>query len=166
MGAERPGTQSGGTAADGAGPGGATGGGPGGGEPGPARRVSVELPGFAHANPIPAASRIGPFLASGAITGRDPVTRAMPPELARQCANVFTHVRALMAAVGGSTDDILKMTFRLADPRDRDALNREWLAMFPDPARRPARQSLAAELDGAALVHCDLLAVLAAAPRG
>jgi enamine deaminase RidA (YjgF/YER057c/UK114 family) len=123
-------------------------------------RVSVELPGFEHANPIPAAGRIGPFVASGAITGRDPLTRDMPPTLEQQCTNVFTHVRALMAAVGGSTDDILKMTFHLADPRNREALNREWLAMFPDPARRPARQAIAAQLHGAARIHCDLLAVL------
>ncbi|GHH59103.1 enamine deaminase RidA [Kitasatospora indigofera] len=123
-------------------------------------RASVELPGFEHANPIPAASRIGPFLASGAITGRNPLTRTMPPTLEQQCANVFIHVRALMAAVGGSTDHILKMTFHLTDPGDREALNHEWLAMFPDPARRPARQAVAARLDGAARIHCDLLAVL------
>ena len=129
-------------------------------------RASIELPGFAHANPIPAASRIGPFLASGAITGRDPATRAMPAGLDQQCANVFAHVRALMAEAGGTTDDILKMTFHLAAYRDRDALNREWLAMFPHPATRPARQVLAAELDSGALIHCDLLAVITSATTG
>ncbi len=123
-------------------------------------RVSIELPGLRHANPIPAAARIGPFLASGAITGRDPGTRELPRDLAQQCVNVFDQVRALMAAAGGSTDHILKMTFHLADPQDREALNHEWLAMFPDPAHRPARQALAARLDGGALIHCDLLAVL------
>ncbi len=134
--------------------------------------MSVELPGFRHANPVPVASRRGPFLASGALTGRDPATGEMPVALEAQCANVFGHVRALMAAVGGTTDDILKMTFWLADARDRDALNREWTAMFPDPSNRPARQAVAARLDGGALVHCDLLAVLdgvvplAGAPRG
>jgi 2-iminobutanoate/2-iminopropanoate deaminase len=124
---------------------------------------SIDLPGFRHANPIPAGSRIGPFLASGALTGRDPATHAMPATLEEQCANVFTHVRALLAAAGGSCDDILKLTVRLAEPREREALNREWSAMFPDPARRPARQVLAARLDGGALIHCDLLAVLPAA---
>jgi len=124
------------------------------------RRTSVDLPGFAHANPIPAASRIGPFLASGVLTGRDPVTRELPPGLTEQCANVFGHVRALLATAGGSTDDILKMTFWLADLRDREALNREWTAMFPEAANRPARQAVAAVLDGGSLVQCDLLAVL------
>jgi enamine deaminase RidA (YjgF/YER057c/UK114 family) len=121
---------------------------------------SIRVPGFTHANPVPAASRIGPFVASGALTGRDPATGAMPPGLAAQCANAFGHVRALLAAAGGTPDDILKLTVRLADPADREALNREWLAMFPDPRRRPARQVLAASLGGGALVHCDLLAVV------
>jgi 2-iminobutanoate/2-iminopropanoate deaminase len=103
------------------------------------RRTSLHLSGFSHVNPIPVASRVGPFLASGLLAGRDPETREMPSGLDAQCANVFRHVRALMAAAGGTTDDILKMTFWLADHRDRDALNREWLAMFPTrKAVRPA----------------------------
>jgi 2-iminobutanoate/2-iminopropanoate deaminase len=127
---------------------------------GHSRRESIEVGGFAHANPIPAASRIGPFLATGALTGRDPVTREMPADLDTQCANAFHHVRAVLEAAGGSPDDVLRMTVHLVDPRDRDPLNREWLALFPDPASRPARQVLAARLDGGALVHVDLLAVL------
>ncbi|WP_067899591.1 RidA family protein [Nocardia vaccinii] len=124
------------------------------------RRVSINIPGFGHANPIPGGSRIGPFLASGVLTGRDPVTHELPDSLDEQCANVFAHVRALLVASGGTTDDILKMTFRLADYRDRDALNREWLAMFPDLANRPARQAIAADLDGGCRIQCDLLAIL------
>lgn len=124
------------------------------------RRTAVYLPAFGHQNPIPAASRLGPFLFSGALTGRDPGTGQMPEGLEEQCANVFAHVRALLAEAGGSTEDIAKMTFHLARYRDREALNRQWVAMFPDPATRPARQVLAAALDGGALVHCDLVAVL------
>jgi len=124
------------------------------------RRVSIEVGGFGHENPIPAASRIGPFLFSGVLTGRDPETREMPDTLEDQCANVFHHVAELLAAAGGSTDDIAKLTFWLANYRNRDALNREWMAMFPDPAARPARQCMAAELDGGSLIQCDLVAVL------
>ncbi|MCS5713149.1 RidA family protein [Herbiconiux sp. CPCC 205716] len=123
-------------------------------------RESIELPGFGHANPIPAASRISPFLFSGVLTGRDPSTRELPETLDEQCVNVFHHVRALMSAAGGSPDDIVKLTFWLADYRDRAALNREWLALFPDAASRPARQAMAAQLDGGSLIQCDLVAVL------
>lgn len=128
--------------------------------PGRTNRVSIDLPGFSHANPIPAASRIGPFLASGALTGRDPVTREMPVDIDDQMANVFHHIMVLLDTAGGSVDDVLKVTVHLSDPGDREALNREWLAMFPDPSNRPARQVVAARLDGDAKVHCDLLAVL------
>jgi 2-iminobutanoate/2-iminopropanoate deaminase len=123
-------------------------------------RQAIYIDGFAHANPVPAASRIGPFLFTGVLTGRDPETTQMPASLDEQCANVFDRVREVMAAAGGSTDDIAKMTFWLADYRDRDALNREWVAMFPDAATRPARQAMAATLDGGALIHGDLVAVL------
>jgi enamine deaminase RidA (YjgF/YER057c/UK114 family) len=118
----------------------------------------VELPGFAHANPIPAASRVGPLLASGALTGREPGTGEMPAGLDAQIGNVFRHISALMEAAGADTDAIVKITFHLADYRDRAALNRAWTAMFPDPSSMPARQVLAASLDGGALVHADLLA--------
>ena len=125
------------------------------------RRESIDLPGFGHQNPIPAASRIGPFLFSGVLTGRDPETRELPEGLDAQMANVFRHVRTLLEVAGGGVGDIVKMTFWLADYRDREALNREWLAMFPDAASRPARQAMAAQLDGGSLVQCDLVAVLA-----
>jgi hypothetical protein len=32
--------------------------------------------------------------------------------------------------------------------------------MFPEPANRPARQVMAASLDGGALVHAELVAIL------
>ena len=124
------------------------------------RRVSLELDGFAHANPVPVAARIGGLLVSGVLTGRDPATRTMPPDLETQVTHVFARVDELLRAAGGTVDDVLKLTFWVADYRDRDAINRAWEAMFPDPADRPARQVVAAHLDGGALVHVDVMAVL------
>lgn len=123
-------------------------------------REALWLPTFMHANPIPTASRIGPLLISGALTGRTPDTGEMPASLDAQIANVFAHIVALMDAAGSSTDAIAKVTFHLVDYRDRTALNRAWTAMFPDRATMPARQVLASSLDGGALVHADLIAWL------
>lgn len=125
------------------------------------RRESVYAPGFSHENPIPAASKIGPFLFSGALTGRDPATGEMGADLATQCRNAFVHMRNVMGAAGGSTDDIVKVNVWLVDYRDREALNEQWLALFPDPSCRPARQVMAAQLDRGALIQLDLVAVLA-----
>jgi len=65
-----------------------------------AARASIDLPGFQHANPIPAASRKGPFVFSGGFTGRDAATGELPVHLDTQVANIFGHVRTLMAEVG------------------------------------------------------------------
>lgn len=125
-------------------------------------RESIYTAGFGHENPIPVASKIGHYLASGVLTGRDPVTQEMPEGLDAQVANVFTHIREVMDAAGGTTDDILKLTVHLVDYRNRKALNAQWEAMFPDPTSRPARQVMAATLDRGALIQADLIAVMKA----
>ena len=116
--------------------------------------------GFAHKNPIPNASRIGNVVASSLITGIDPVTGKMPPSIEEQAANMFGHIRSIMQAAGGDTGNILKLTIWLKDVSQRAALNRLWEETFPDENSRPARQSMACELDGGKLVQCDLLAVI------
>ena len=108
-----------------------------------ARRKSVNFPGFSHQNPIPNASRIGNLMMSSVISGVDPGTRNLPPELARQVANLFVHIRAGVEAAGGTVDDIIKINFWMKQPSTgRAALNVEWTKMFPDPASRPARHTL------------------------
>jgi len=127
-----------------------------------AKRESIEIPGFSHANPIPGASRIGNIVMSSVISGRDPSTGQMPDDLAQQIVNVFAHIRSAMEAAGGSPDDIIKITFWVADPATgRAALNGEWQKMFPDASSRPARHTLASHGGGAAQVSCDFVAVLA-----
>ena len=58
-----------------------------------AKRKSINYPGFKHENPIPNASRIGNILMSSIISGRDPDTSTMPPELPSQVANIFKQIR-------------------------------------------------------------------------
>jgi len=124
-----------------------------------AKRESIEIAGFAHKNPIPAACRLGNMLMTGIITGTDPATGKLADTLEAQCANIFHHVRAIMTAAGGSTDDIIKMNVFMADRSKRDVLNAEWVKMFPDPASRPARHTSQAALEGGQLIVCDITAV-------
>jgi 2-iminobutanoate/2-iminopropanoate deaminase len=70
------------------------------------KRRSIEVSGVKHLNPIPAASRKGPFVVSGAISGADPESGTVPADLDAQCAAMFANVRRLIEAAGGSPDDI------------------------------------------------------------
>jgi 2-iminobutanoate/2-iminopropanoate deaminase len=124
------------------------------------RRTSIYIDGFEHTNPIPAASRVGNLLMSGLIVGRNDETGDLPATLDEQCAFVFRHMRTIVEAAGGTLDDIVKVNVWLLDRSQRDPINREWLAMFPDPQNRPARQAMQANLSKGMLVQLDFVAVI------
>jgi 2-iminobutanoate/2-iminopropanoate deaminase len=122
-------------------------------------RQSVYVQGFGHKNPIPAACRIGDLVWSGSIQGTDPETGDYGDTLEAQGRLMFGHVRRIAQAAGVSVDDIVKMTVWMKDRTQRAALNGPWLELFPDPASRPARHTMNADLDGAKLVECEFVAV-------
>lgn len=124
------------------------------------QRQSIHSPGFKHANPIPAASRVGNMMATGVINGTDPQTGELGADLESQCAHMFTHVRNIVEAAGGTPKDILKMTVWMQDRSQRSALNTEWLKMFPDPESRPARHAIQNPVPSKFLIQCDVLAVI------
>ena len=125
------------------------------------QRRSIDVAGAKHVNPIPSASRRGPFVASGAISGADPETGKVPDDLDEQCRLMFENVRRVMAAAGGSPDDIVKMTVWITDRTLRPILNKHWIEIFPDPHSRPARHTVtSADFTAPMQIQCDLLAVL------
>jgi 2-iminobutanoate/2-iminopropanoate deaminase len=94
------------------------------------------------------------------ILGRDPKTGETPASIEEQCANMLAHMKAIVEAGGGSTDDIIKMTVWLRDRSQRAPVNAEWEKMFPNEHSRPARHALQMDMDGSALVQCDFSAVI------
>ena len=123
-------------------------------------RRSIEVEGLHHSGqPIPLASRIGNVLLSSGIVGMNAETGTIPEHVEEQCTLLFANVGYVMAAAGGSPKDIIKMTFFVKDRSARDAINREWLAMFPDAASRPARHTVTADLPSQLLVQCEVYAV-------
>ncbi len=123
-------------------------------------RRSIELEGLHHGGqPIPLATRIGDILVSGGIMGMSPESGSIVEGIEEQCTQLFANVRQIMAVAGGSPNDIIKMTFFVKDRSSRDVINKEWLAMFPDAASRPARHTLTTDLPGPVLLQCELFAV-------
>ena len=125
------------------------------------KRVSFELPGVEHTHPIPGGCRIGSFLVTSIISGKDPGTGAFPEGIEGQCAQMFANVRALLEAGGATPEDVIKMNVWLTDKALRPHVNKQWLAMFPDPHSRPARHTFASpDLDPPMLVECEVMAVI------
>jgi enamine deaminase RidA (YjgF/YER057c/UK114 family) len=66
-----------------------------------------------------------------------------------------------MAAAGGTTDDIIKMVVWAKEKTFKNAVNKEWVAMFPDEHSRPARHTMIyAGFTGNTLIQCEIVAVL------
>lgn len=124
-------------------------------------RQTIHVDGFSHANPIPAAARVGPLLMSGLINGTDPDTGKLAEGLEAQCAAMFRQIRNVLAAAGGTPDNLVRLTVWLKDRSQRGPLNEQWLAMFPNPDDRPARLSLqAGDLTAGILVQCEITAYI------
>jgi 2-iminobutanoate/2-iminopropanoate deaminase len=124
-------------------------------------RRSIQVPGLHHGGqPIPSASLVGPLLASGGIAGLDPETGNVPDDVANQVAVVFANIERILAAAGGSVDDIVRCTFFVRDRSAREPINDHWLQMFPDEASRPARHTLTYALAAPMLVQAELLAYI------
>jgi 2-iminobutanoate/2-iminopropanoate deaminase len=125
------------------------------------KRRSIELTGIEHTHPIPNACRIGPFLMTGGLYGKDPETGQLAPDIAGQCRLMFVNIRRVLEAGGATPEDVIKMHVWMKNKADRDHLNKEWLAMFPDPHSRPTRHTFRDEDQPyGALVSCEVIAVI------
>ncbi|MEK9659829.1 MAG: RidA family protein [Chloroflexota bacterium] len=107
-----------------------------------ARKV-LHIPGKWHGGqPIPAATKTGPLVTSGGVSGLDPETNEIAKDLKEQVRWAFEHVRRIMAAAGGTVEDIAHVTAYVKSRDVRPLLNEEWVKMFPDEESRPTRHTL------------------------
>jgi 2-iminobutanoate/2-iminopropanoate deaminase len=124
------------------------------------KRRSLHLEGLQHGAPIPAGAVVGNLVFSSAISGRDPDTGEAAADPDEQAVAMFRNLRRFMAAAGGTPDDIGHMKVYLKEEKYRDAVNKAWLEMFPDPANRPARHAICTELRRDLLFQVEVIAVL------
>ncbi|MEM7337623.1 MAG: RidA family protein [Actinomycetota bacterium] len=124
-------------------------------------RRSVETDSFAHENPIPVATRIGPMLISGIIPAYDPGTRNLPTDLEAQVGNLFTHIGQALTNGGGTWDDVAKITFFTNAANARPLVNPFWVERFPDPDSRPSRHTQLIPNDAAPSISCEFIAWIA-----
>lgn len=122
---------------------------------------SVHAEGVSHLNPIPSAARIGNVVVTGSVYGIDPATGKIHPDPEQQVPYMFRNLEKIVTAAGATTRDIAKLSFSVASMTSRDAINKEWVAMFPDPEDRPARHVAQFDhLPSPAAVQCEALVVI------
>jgi len=125
-----------------------------------AKRTVIEIPGLAHAVPIPNGAKIGNMVFSSAISGKNTETGKLPPDPDEQAEVLFRNIEKFMQLAGGTPENIGHMTVFLRDEKYRDSMNKAWLKMFPDEHNRPARHAVKADLRGEVLFQVELIAVL------
>ena len=125
------------------------------------RRISIDVGGAEHRSPIPAASRIGNFMMTGHIYGRDTETNEIVAGAENQVRQLFVNLRAILAAGGATPEDVLKLEFKVKTLELRPAINKEWSAMFPDAHARPARHvETSQNIASPAEVSCEAFVVI------
>lgn len=104
-------------------------------------RKSIDLDYMAHGAPIPMGSRIGSTVYSSAIGGYSQSLGKTPEDPEGQAKAIFENIRNFMKAAGGGPEHIIKMTVLMKQGTSLEAINKEWLEMFPDEHSRPARHA-------------------------
>lgn len=126
------------------------------------RRTAIHVDGLGHgSNPIPAASRIDNIVYSGGVAGQARDGSGMPESVEAQTVNMFSNMRAIVEAAGGSVADIIRVTVFARDRAEvGEPLNEAWLQMFPDEDDRPARHLTIVDIHPLMRIQCEFVAVV------
>lgn len=107
-----------------------------------AKRQSIQVPGRGRVHsPVPEGIRVGDFIFSSLLGPVGP-EREQGANVDEDAGLLLQRIRDLVVAGGGRLEDIVDVSVYVFDDNDREAINREWLKMFPDPNDRPARHIL------------------------
>ncbi|MBP0593565.1 RidA family protein [Paraburkholderia sp. LEh10] len=120
---------------------------------------SIDVPGLTHNAPIPVGARVANVLCSSAIAGKDPLTGQLAPDPAGQARLAFDNLRRFLDAGGATLADVVKLTVYVKDDAVREHINEHWLALWPDPAQRPARHIVVHDLQHGMALQLETLAV-------
>jgi 2-iminobutanoate/2-iminopropanoate deaminase len=107
----------------------------------PLAHESIDLDYMKHNAPIPMGSRIGNLVMSSSIGAYSESLGKTPDDVEGRAHAMFENVRNFMKAAGGTPEDIIKMVFMISEGTSLDPINKEWVAMFPDEHKRPARHA-------------------------
>jgi len=126
------------------------------------RRTVIKVPGLTHRTPISLGAKVGNIVHSAPIYGLDVEQHVLPADPAEQAAHMFKNIRRFMEAAGGTIDDIVHVQLFLKDFKYRDAVDVEWVKMWPDEDDRPSRHAVSEPeiRGGGAIFGVEIMAVV------
>ena len=113
-----------------------------------------------HYNPVPNAAILRGLLVTSGILGKRLDSNDYPADKGEQTALVFGYLEVILDEAGATPQDVIKLDLYFADKGDRILANEHWLRLWPDPARRPARQAHTAILPDGCCLQIVAMAVL------
>lgn len=124
------------------------------------KRQSVEVPGLAHRDPLPNATRIGNMVFSSVIVPQDPATSQNVEGAQKQIDVAFENMKIMIEKAGGSLQDIVHVWVFLKDFTYQPYMVDVWVKTFPEDGSRPARKTVRYDLQGNSEVQLQMTAVL------
>jgi 2-iminobutanoate/2-iminopropanoate deaminase len=122
------------------------------------KRQSFNL-NFRHAAPIPMACKVGPVLMTSGVPGGEPIRGDLPESVEEQAVLCFDNLKAVLEKAGMTMEDVIKITVLISEESARSAVNKPWLAHFPDEHSRPARHTLVVPLQRTMKIQLEAYAV-------
>jgi 2-iminobutanoate/2-iminopropanoate deaminase len=126
-------------------------------------RSNHEIPGHGHHDPIPMGARIGDLFASSGVSGVDPSGASLLEAVdgtAGQAYFGLRNIKTLVEQSGMSLADVGHITVLVQDYADIPSVDDEWIALFPDPDDRPARQVMQLGLQRRSRAQFHMLAAV------
>ena len=79
----------------------------------------------------------------------------------RAARRLARNLQIILQEAGASPQDVVKLDLYFSNKSDRTLANPHWLALWPDPLRRPARQAHQSVLPEGCRVQIVAMAVVA-----
>lgn len=112
------------------------------------RRTRIEVPGLAHRDPLPNAVRIGDYVFSSVIVPWDLATSQPVIGEEAQTDQCFDNMRAVMAAAGGSVDDVALQWVYLNDFAYQPYMVDVYLEAWPEGRYQAPRKTFRYPMGG------------------